>query len=235
MAIYLHETSTIDGGGKEAYLEAVRTGWAPYAEATRGMRLVWLGSTVGSTASWPETMALWELDDWAHFVAVCDRMYTERCGDETLEAWWRESFRYRKRATSQVLIGAPYSPTLAQLLERGVSGTTYGFASYQTVPGRVDDLLRALERRAEIDERRGRFLIGAYEVALTNDRAYAIWAHAGLVEAGAYQEALPGDAEIAAWQRSVEGVLVASREVWGFATPHCPLWPKDRPAGAPIW
>jgi len=235
MAIYLHETSAIDGGGKEAYLEAVGTRLAPYLEESRGMRLVWLGSTVGSTATWPETMALWELDGWEHFARVCDRMYTDHGDDETLAGWWRESFRYRKRAASQVLVGAPFSPTLADLRARGVAGTTYGFARYDVAPGRVDEMLAALERRARLDAARGRTLVGAYEVALTNDRAYAVWAHAGLVEAAAYQDALTGDAELAGWQRSVEGLLVASREVWGFATPRCPLWPSGYRADAKVW
>ena len=235
MAIYLHETSTIDGGGKEGYLEALRTGWVPYAEQTRGLRLVWLGSTIGSTANWPETMALWELRDWDHFGEVCARMYSDHTEDATLAEWWRASFRFRKRSSSQVLVGAPFSPTLDTLLADGVSGTAYGFARYAVVPGRVPDLLAALERRAAIDARHERRLVGAYEVAFTNDTAYAIWVHADLVAAGEYQRMLPGDAELRDWARSVEGVLTATREIWGFATPHCPLWPKGYRTDTKIW
>lgn len=235
MAIYLHETSTIDGGGKEGYLEALRTGWAPYAEETRGMRLVWTGSTIGSTANWPETMALWELRDWDHFADVCARMYSDHTAEAPLAEWWRASFRFRKRAASQVLVGAPFSPTLDALLADDVSGTAYGFARYVVVPGKVEQLLAALEQRAAIDARHGRRLIGAYEVAFTNDTAYAIWVHADLVAAGEYQRMLPGDTELRDWARSVEGVLCATREIWGFATPHCPLWPKGYRTDTKIW
>lgn len=235
MAIYLHEVSAIDGGGKEGYLEAVRTGWAPYAERTRGMRLVWVGSTIGSTARWPETMTLWELRDWEHFADVCARMYTDHRDEPEQVAWWRESFRFRKRAWSQVLIGAAFSPTLDTLLEGGVSGTAYGFTRYAVQPGKVDAFLPALERRARLDETRGRRLVGAYEVAFTNDAAYAIWVHDDLVAAGEYQRLLPEDAEVAAWQRSVQDVLTASTEVWGFATPASPLWPASYRTDAKIW
>lgn len=233
--IYLHETTTIDGGGKEGYLEALRTGWVPYAEKTRGMRLVWMGSTIGSTASWPETMAVWELRDWEHFADVCARMYGEHTDDAELAAWWRESFRFRKRSASQVLVGAAYSPTLDALLADGVAGTAYGFARYTVAPGRTESFLAALERRAALDRARGRRLVGAYEVAFTNDTAYAIWVHDDLVAAGEYQKRLPGDGELADWARSVEGSLVATREVWGFATPHCPLWPKGYRTDTKIW
>jgi len=235
MAIYLHEITTIDGGGKEGYLEAIRTGWAPYAERSRGMRLVWLGSTIGSTASWPETMALWELRDWDHFADVCGRMYGDHTDDAELAAWWRDSFRFRRRSASQVLVAAEFSPDLDALLAGGVSGTAYGFARYTVVPGKVDAMLAALERRAALDRRRARALVGAYEVAFTNDTAYAIWAHADLVAAGEYQKALPADPELRDWQRSVDGVLVATREVWGFATPHCPLWPPGYRTDTKIW
>lgn len=235
MAIYLHEASTIDGGGKEGYLEAVRTGWAPYAERTRGMRLVWLGSTIGSTANWPETMALWELRDWEHFADVAGRMYTEHTADATLADWWRASFRFRKRASSQVLIGAPYSPTLDELLAHGVSGTAYGFTRYALVPGTTGAFLEALERRATLDAALGRKLVGAYEVAFTNDAAYAIWAHDDLVAAGAYRETIAGDPEVRAWERTVREMLTASHEIWGFATPFCPLWPAGYRTDTKIW
>jgi len=236
MAIYLHEASTIDGGGKEGYLEALRTGWAPYAEESRGMRLVWAGSTIGSTAAWPETMALWELRDWEHFAAVCDRMYTEHVDDERLAEWWRGSFRFRQRARSQVLIGASWSPTLDQLLASGVSGTAFGFTRYAVTPGRAPEFLAALERRVALDEALGRRLVGAYEVAFTNDAAYAIWAFAGLIEAGAYQEAVADDAGVRDWRRSVADLLAGgSVEVWGFATPWCPLWPQGYKTEARIW
>lgn len=200
------------------------------------MRLVWAGSTIGSTASWPETMALWELRDWDHFAAVCDRMYTEHTDDARLAEWWRGSFRFRRRATSRVLIGAAYSPTLDELRARGVSGTTFAFTRFSVVPGKVDDLLAALERRVPLDAELGRRLVGAYEVAFTNDAAYAIWAFPGLVEAGAYQEAVARDERMRDWQRSVEPLLArGTTEVWGFATPWCPLWPAGYRTEARIW
>jgi len=235
MAIYLHETATIDGGGKEGYLEALRTGWVPYAEQTRGMRLVWMGSTIGSTANWPETMALWELRGWEHFADVCGRMYSDHADETPLTAWWRDSFRFRKRAISQVLVGAAFSPTLDGLLASGVAGTAYGFTRYGVVPGKTAAFLGALERRAALDVEHARRLVGAYEVAFTNDAAYAVWVHSDLVAAGEYQRALPGDAEICEWERSVRGVLTGTREIWGFATPHCPLWPAGYRTDTKIW
>src|SRR5689334_18071318 len=116
MAIYLQEIAAIDRGGKEPYLESVQTRWAPYAQATRGMRLVWLGSTIGSTAAWPETIALWELRDWPHYAEVVARMYTESRDDAELKAWWREAAKLRLRSRSETLVGAVFSPRLDDLV-----------------------------------------------------------------------------------------------------------------------
>jgi len=235
MAIYLHEIITIDRSGKEGYLEALRTGWVPYAEQSRGMRLVWIGSTIGSTAHWPETMAMWELRDWEHYAEVCDRMYTESTGDATMKDWWQAAFKFRQRSHSQTLVGADFSPGLDELLERGVSGTAYSFASYRFAPGRGREFLAALAKRVSLDAVRGRQLVGAYEVAFTNSAAYAVWAHRGLKEICEYEAGLRQDGPIAEWQRSVAGLLEHASEFWGFATPASPLWPKDYKTETRIW
>ena len=225
--IYLQEIVAIDGGGKEAYLDSVRTRWAPYAERSRGMRLVWLGSTIGSTAEWPETMALWELRDWLHYAEVCARMYTESTDDRELASWWLEASTLRRRSRSQTLVAATFSPSLDGLVAAGVSGTVFAFSTYRVEPGKAAATLRALERRIPDEEARGRRLVGAYEVAFTNDLAYAIWAHATLADLAAYERTR-------AREERLDGA-VAWREHWGFAAPGSPLWPKGRAPGARIW
>lgn len=235
MAIYLHEIITIDKGGKEGYLETFRSEWVPYAEESRGMKLVWIGSTIGSTAHWPETMAVWELRDWNHYAEVCDRMYTESTGDERLKRWWQDAFRYRERSHTQTLIGASFSPTLNQLLARGVSGTAFAFSSFRVTAGCVDRFLATLEGRVPFDREHGRELVGAYEVAFTNDRAYAIWVHRGLVEITRYEAQVVRDPRYDEWHRTLDGVLKEAVEFWGFATPYCPLWPRDYKTETRVW
>ena len=226
MAIVLQEIVAIDRGGKEAYLETVANCWAPYAERTRGMRLLWLGSTIGSTAAWPETMALWELRDWRHYAEVCARMYTETSDDEELREWWQEATKLRLRARSQTLVGLPFSPTLDDHLARGETSSAFVFATYRIRPGKRADFFTTLERRAAAEASRGRQLVGAYEVAFTNDLAYAVWSHATLADLAAYEEAHRGRA----WS---DGACESWSEHWGFATAASPLAVKD--AGAKVW
>jgi hypothetical protein len=235
MAIYLQETSTIEGGGKQAFLEGVAKSWAPYAERSRGMRLVFLGSTIGSTALWPETTTLWELRDWQHYAETVDRMYTDDAQDEQLAAYWRASFQHRRLAQTRVLRAAPFSPKLDDLLERGVCGTTLGFESFKVAPGRIDDVLHALEERARIDAPNGRILLAACEVAFTNDAAAAIWVYRGLDECNAYQKLVPSNDALVAWRRSIGDSLVGAWEYWAFSTLESALWPKTHAPGAKVW
>ncbi|MGH7856430.1 MAG: hypothetical protein ACREQY_03800, partial [Candidatus Binatia bacterium] len=112
MAIYLQEIAAIDRGGKEKYLELLRTRWVPFAERSRGMKCLWLGSTIGSSARWPETMAIWELADWDRYAEACSRLYTDSTDDEELRELWREASGLRLRSRSETLVGASFSPTL---------------------------------------------------------------------------------------------------------------------------
>jgi hypothetical protein len=225
--IYLEEITAIAGGGKEAYLESVRTRWAPYAERTRGMRLVWLGSTIGSTAAWPETIALWELADWRHYADVCARMYTESTDDAELRAWWLEATKLRRRSRSRTLVAAQFSPSLDELVAQGVCGTAFAFSTLHVEPGAAAAVLASLQHTLPEEASQGRRLVGAYEVAYTNDLVCAIWAHATLGDLAQYESrrrAVPRFAGCVRWS-----------EHWGFAAPHSPLWPKTLRDGAKVW
>jgi len=226
MPIYLQETASIAGGGKEAYLDSLRTRWAPHAERTRGLRLVWIGSTIGSTAAWPEAISLWELRDWRHYAEVCARMYTESSDDAELKSWWLEAAALRRRVHVRTLVAAGFSPTLDELVARGISGTAFAFATVRVAAGETRAALSAIERRLSDDARQGRRLVGAYEVAFTNDCVYVIWAHATLADLAAYEHARPAHEPIAG---------VGWSEHWGFAVPGSPLWPKSVAAGAKVW
>jgi hypothetical protein len=228
MPIVLQEIVSIERGGKEAYLEGLRTRWIPHAEASRGMRVLWLGSTIGATAAWPETMAFWELRDWRHYAEVCRRMYTESSDDPELAAWWREAAPLRRSARSRTLVTAPFSPTLDDCLARGVAGTAFAFTTFRIRPGKVAALFAALERRLPVEEKQGRRLVGAYEVAFTNDLGYAIWAHPTIADLADYERS---NAHRGWSDRACE----SWSEHWGYAAAPTPLWPRDVPASAKVW
>ena len=146
-------------------------------------------------------------------------MYTESTGDPELKSWWLEVSALRRQSRSQTLVAATFSPSFDGLVSAGVSGTVFAFSTYRVEPGKAAATLRALQARIPDEEARGRRLVGAYEVAFTNDLAYAIWAHATLADLAAYERTRSREERL-------DGA-VAWSEHWGFATPGSPLWPKE--------
>jgi hypothetical protein len=225
MAVYLQEIAPIAGGGKEAYLEIVRTKLAPALALSRGMRLLWLGSTVGSTGRWPETIAIWELRDWDHW-ATTRALQDAGAGDELPERW-REATRLRPRPVSRTLVPVEFSPTRNQLLGEGVCGTAFAFATFRVDAGGMPAFLDVLRERAERDAGAGRALVGAWQVAFTNDEMYVVWAHRTLAALVAWERSRPPDD----WGATVD----SWSEHWGFAAAGSPLWPKDLRTDVRVW
>lgn len=212
MAIHLHETTAIDRGGKEAYLRLVARGFAPYAEASLGLRLVWIASTIGSTGAWPETQALWELRDWDHWAELCASSDADR---ERLR-FRTEAAKLCLRTTRRTLVDAAFSPSLDDLLRERAAAPALAVLDLRCKPGRAGEVLAAVERRVALDGERGRRLVGAYEVAFTNDAVVAIGAHADLAGLAAFEERRGTDAAYAEWERAIAPLVVAWSEHWAF-------------------
>lgn len=225
MAVYVEETARIEGGGKEAYLELVRTRLAPALALSRGMSLLWLGSTIGSTARWPETIALWELRDWDHWAAT--RALQDAGEGDEVPGLLAEAARLRPRPSYRTLVPLEFSPTRNQLLGEGVRGTAFAFSTFRVDPGGVAAFADVLRERAARDQAAGRTLVGAWETAFTNDEVRAVWAYPTLAALVAWQRSRPADD----WGLTVE----RWSEHWGFAAAGSPLWPKDARAGARVW
>ncbi len=234
MAIHLITRSAIEGGGKQSYLEAVADDFRPIAEA-RGQRLLVLGSTIGSTARWPETTEIWEVEGFTKLGPTVEAMYTDETTDSALAAFWRRSFQYRNRGESLIVVGAAFSPSLDEHLQQGLEAKVFGVEEIRFVPGRRREALQALAERAALDHTRGRRLLLGGEVAFTNQRLVAAWAYADLASCNQYQHALPIDADLQTWRSAWQDTLESSFEYWIYATRATPLWPRAERDGAAIW
>ncbi len=234
MAIHLIARSAIEGGGKQAYLEAVARDLRPIAEA-RGQRLVVLGSTIGSTARWPETTEIWQVEDFAALGSLLDGLPCDDARDSAEARFWRDSFAHRTHGESRIVVGAPFSPDLDEHLRDGLEARVFGIEELRFVPGRRREALAGLEARATLDRERGRRLLLAGEVAFTNDLLAAVWAYRDLPSCNAYQAAYAADAELQAWRAGLRETLASSFEYWVYASRETPFWPRAEHGGAAIW
>jgi hypothetical protein len=205
----MHEFIHIVGAGARAYMEHTRE-WA--ARRTGGNRLVGTWATVGATGRWPECVNLWELtlDDW---LATLDHAYVNRQSDVALEEWWKRALEYRSGGEDRMLVPAPWSPPLDDLLARRVRGVLFVHELSSVRAGAAADYLAAMEA-GWLPLARGIGLepIGAYEGLTTDTETLTVWAVPDLAAYRRYLEARLGDPTVAAWRRRAREWVTCWRE-----------------------
>ena len=200
LAVYLHDRIDIEGGARGKLIEMIRSRWAPHLEHRHGVRLVGAWATVGSTASWPEVRLHWELDDWAHFARAQSGQFPMEERDVFLTELWNQALELRQRGHSALLRPASFSPDLARIRARGISGEVILHEDVRALPGRLPAYHGALEKRfLPLAEKRGLRLLGAYSHALAPNLALNLWVLRGWEHWRELMEAEAADAELRAW------------------------------------
>ena len=215
--LVVEDVAAIAGGAKEAYLEAVRVKLAPLVERRVGGRLLFLGSTIGSTGAWPEAISLFELDGWEAWGAWTGALASTE--DAELCSWREECAPLRERSRYRTLVAAPGSPSLADLRRREVEAKAFAFTRYTAAPGRAREVVAALGNRAGAD------LVGLWEDAWAEGEVTAVWGHRDLAALTAS----------AARRPDVGTLTVATSSHWAFSSPGGPLWPRGEATDVPVW
>jgi hypothetical protein len=169
--------------GPGAYLEHI-CDWAPKGRATRGSSLVASWGEIGIAGTWPRAVNLWEHTDLAELAqttALSEAVQHEPLPPEPeFQRWLEKAGKLRVETWRKLLFPAPYSPSLAELLERGVRGAIYCHDTLVVSAGRADEYLQRLASEALPQaERAGLRLVGAFRNGFSFDsEAIVIWAAA---------------------------------------------------------
>ena len=75
--LYIHEQTEIVAGKVDGFVDLFEGVYQPLMEGL-GARLVGLWETVAISLPWPQAIALWELDDMAHYARVANGQYRSR-------------------------------------------------------------------------------------------------------------------------------------------------------------
>ena len=213
-AVYLHEIIDIVGDGAMRYMELTAARGA--GDASGGtLELVGTWYTMGSTGRWPQVINLWEcVDGWNGWRALMERTNLHRTTTPELEAWWLEALANRSGGFDRLMAGAPGSPTLAELRERGITGSVFVHELSRCKPGAALDYLAAVrEEWAPIAADYGHTLVGLYEVLLTDTEVMTIWAATPQAHCDLMAAATEGtDDRIAQWRARARGFLTVWRE-----------------------
>jgi hypothetical protein len=177
--LYIHEFIDIIGHNRAKYMQHMTANFSPTAQRERRQLCYGVWGIVGTTRGWPEVCNLWEEDGWAGMA----RSFRHEFGHPTLQnpslaAWWSVAAQLRRHGDDRLLVPAPWTRTIEELVADGVRGEAYAHELIRTVPGRSSDYLELVRDSAlPLYEKFGWQLCGAFETAMVGDsECIVIWA-----------------------------------------------------------
>ena len=231
--IYVHEFVDIIGHNRANYFEHMTSG---YTAAAKERRQVCFGiwGTLGITRRWPEAINLWEYRDLDH---VRQRNEHETSGnsmqDPTLREWWAKAQAFRRGGTDRLLVPADYSPSIAEVIARGIVGwRVFYHEIVKVVPGEAQRYLALLaEHWLAPAKAMGKELIGAYRTAMRNDsEVFLIWAlRDWQTWMEAEREYIYGSPRLARWRGATHGVALDWESFLACSAPLSPLQTGRQP------
>lgn len=223
--IYIHELVAIRGHARAKYMHHMTANWCPIGREERGQLCVGVWGTVGSTGRWPEVVNLWEEEGWPGLARNLARE-TAHPGlqDPSLASWWAEAAKYRRGGRDRILIPAPWSRTVDELLRDGVRGVFYAHERVRIAPGGAPDYLeRVRELGVPAYAGHGLELVGAFRTALRNDsECLLLWA---IPDAAAWAgfEAGQDDPQLRRFREATRGLARDWRRTLLVDAPLSPL------------
>jgi len=210
-------------GAKEEYQRMIAEEWAPGARQDRGMTLVGTWSVAGMVGPYPWCLNLWEYRGWEGLAEMNNAQFRSNSQqtidmDKRLEAWFARANKLRSFVYDRMLSPSARTPTLSELLARGVKGNAYYHEVVQLRPGGANEYQDRLHAEWQpAAERLGLALVGCYRTELRNDsEAINIWALRDFAHWADLEIALRQDAAARRWVAATEG-LVEDWKVWLLA------------------
>jgi hypothetical protein len=221
--LYIHELLDISVKHRRDYLDWF-SAWAE-GQSPPFMRNFGVWGTVGFSHRWPEAVVMWEHQS-AHTLADIGKISWEHfySDDVSLDVWgfaWKDAPPGVKdsQGMDRLVCSTAYSPTMEELVAKGVKGEFYIHNHIITRPGQIDDHLERLGREwIPIAERLGLKFVGAYRTLFVNDDAgVSIWAAPTWEAWAEYEDRRRTDKEALEWraEASAQGVTWDGRMMVG--------------------
>ena len=202
--VYTHEFIRIRGVHRPDYMHHMTANWSPNAQADRNQLCFGVWGTVGTTGTWPQVVHMWEE---AGFDGLAAGLGGELVGpalqDPKLQKWWNEAANFREGGFDRVLIPAPWTRTIGELITDGAGGgAVYAHETIQLEPGGADDYLSAVRDEAiDVLAPFGWELVGALKSSMHADsECICIWAIDTWEHWGEYEKAVYADPKVRAWR-----------------------------------
>ena len=174
--IYLHEMHRVRPGCMPDLFDAVETRFLPLAQR-HDMRLVGYWQVPPGHGTSPTAVAVWELDDFAHYTRLLERMYGGRDSDPELRGWYEGTHEWIESTDGMICYPSRLTPSVAEITERGLNAKLCTHELIHCEPARQAEYLELCEEMwwRRVAEPAGRSLIGLYWSPWKNTRAICIW------------------------------------------------------------
>jgi hypothetical protein len=171
--LYWHEVNRVRPGQAGALLEAVEKDFLPLAQSV-GMRMVGYWQVAPGLGTSPETVAVWELDDFGHYVNVVRERFE---GGGPLGAWFEGQGEWVLSSEGLLCFPSALTPTVAEINARGLRAKLCSHEMIHVQPARQAEYLALAEEMwfRRVAEPAGRSIVGLYWSPWKNTRAICIW------------------------------------------------------------
>jgi hypothetical protein len=177
--VYIHEFIDIRGQHRADYVYHMTANYSPIAQEERGQQCYGVWGVVGSTGRWPQVVNLWEENGFDGLAASFAHEFGRPAmQDPKLARWWAEAATYRSGGTDRILVPAPWTRTIGELVAAGVRGEVYAHEQITVPLGAAAGYLDRLgEAVAAGPHPFGWQLAGAWRTALADDsECFVLWA-----------------------------------------------------------
>lgn len=223
--MYLHEIVRTVPGREEPYLGSVLSLHHEPSRRHRGRPAFAQFRSIAVSGAWPVGVNIWE-NTWEGQTEDLTSQFQDGARDTAMEDWWNRNLHLRRGGYDRMLIPASYSPTLAQLEERGVRGEVFLHEIHWLPFDEPKSFLERFEREVvpELAER-GLALVGAFRVAMRPRQVLTIlcareWGGLGAwLDPGRWSSGLQG------WHRYLDTTVEQSEELVLLPARHGPLVP----------
>jgi hypothetical protein len=233
--VYIHEYVNIIGPSRAHYMHHIAANWAVIAREERQQLCVGVWATVGITSRWPEVVNLWEDTGWDGIAASLEHEYSApTLQDPSLAAWWAKAAEFRSGGVDRILVPAPWSPTVADLDQRKVSGQCYVHELTKLRPHGAPRYFDALASDGiDLHADFGFALVGAYKNTLVlGTECLSIWAVPTYSDWATSERARNADSKLANWVHTLSGLVTESERVLLADAPLSPRKLGRQPVAA---
>lgn len=171
-SLYLHEFIDIIGQQRARYMHHMTAYWVPRSRVDRNQLCYGVWGTFGSTGHWPQTVNIWEYPGgWRNLAKAFDLEFSApTMQDPTLQEWWATAAKMRSGGYDRLLVPAPWTRTINELMESKVSRCLYAHELIRLPQGNAVEFMDAVQKLAvPALEGLGLESVGAFRVAMRAD------------------------------------------------------------------